>query len=232
MELRCARPGQHGQAVISIQELDAQRAAGQVACCTRRALAVDLVGRSRTESLVRAALHRRAHLLKRDLIEATGRRLGQAGEGRRRYHRRRELEQKVPKVVAHSPVAKEGTMDCVKCDGTLNKVVVGGVEVDQCGKCSGTWFDFGELDQVLAQEDVDQLKNAVDNNEGDDAERGVCPRCGGEGNMVAVASLKAKDVHIDTCPVCYGQWLDGGELKRLMAKGLFGSVASFFKGLF
>jgi Zn-finger nucleic acid-binding protein len=123
-------------------------------------------------------------------------------------------------------------MNCVKCDGELKKVVMGDVEVDGCAKCSGIWFDFGELEQILAQNDIEELKNAVDNNEGDDTQRGTCPRCGGEGNMIRCTSLKDKGIHIDTCAVCYGQWLDGGELERLKSEGVFRSVASFFKGLF
>ncbi len=123
-------------------------------------------------------------------------------------------------------------MKCVKCDGDLKKVVLGEVEVDQCEKCSGIWFDLGELRQIMDAEDIDVLKNKVDNNKGDDELAAKCPRCGGEGNMVRVTDLTHSDVHIDVCSVCYGQWLDGGELERLRSKGLFDSASSFFKRLF
>jgi Zn-finger nucleic acid-binding protein len=103
------------------------------------------------------------------------------------------------------------------------------VEVDQCNKCSGIWFDFGELQDVLDQENIDRLKNVVDNNAGQDERKSSCPRCGGEGTMVQVTSFADKGVHIDTCPVCYGQWLDGGELEALKSKGMFGSVSGFFR---
>jgi Zn-finger nucleic acid-binding protein len=122
-------------------------------------------------------------------------------------------------------------MDCVKCQGELKKVTIDEVEVDQCAECSGTWFDFGELKKVLQAEDVQKLENVLENNEGDDLERGKCPSCGGDGNMVQCASLKAKDIHIDVCPICYGRWLDGGELERLRSTGVFKSVENFFKGL-
>lgn len=122
-------------------------------------------------------------------------------------------------------------MKCVKCDGSLRKVTVGEVEVDQCDKCSGIWFDFGELQQVLAQGDVEKLKDAVDNSAQEDTVRAACPVCGGDGKMVACASLQKRGVHIDTCKVCYGQWLDGGELEKLKKKGLMQSVAGFFKKL-
>jgi len=125
-------------------------------------------------------------------------------------------------------------MKCVKCSGELEKVTVGGVEVDQCPKCSGIWFDFGELQKILGQPDLDRLKGSAPGaaaSAAQDAVRGHCPRCGGAGNMVPVTDLHHQGVHIDTCLVCYGQWLDGGELEVLRKKGLFKSAAGFFRKL-
>ena len=122
-------------------------------------------------------------------------------------------------------------MKCVKCDGELKKVTFGETEVDQCKKCSGIWFDFGELEDVLDQENIEKLRNVVDNNAGQDAAKGSCPRCGGEGKMVQVTDFRDKKVHIDTCPVCYGQWLDGGEIDALKQKGMLQSIGGFFKHL-
>ncbi len=115
-------------------------------------------------------------------------------------------------------------MQCVKCDGQLDKVIVGKVEVDKCKSCSGIWFDLRELDKVLKSGSIELLKNVVDNNQGHDAQKGKCPRCVGGGNMVQVTSLKKPDVHIDTCSVCYGQWLDGGELEELTGQGLVSKI--------
>jgi Zn-finger nucleic acid-binding protein len=119
-------------------------------------------------------------------------------------------------------------MKCVKCNGALQKANIGGVEVDQCGKCSGIWFDIGELEKVLASQDVQDLKAAVDSGKAQDEQRAACPVCGGAGKMVQVVS-RNHDVHIDTCSVCYGQWLDGGEFEKLQRKGLFENVSAFFR---
>lgn len=53
--------------------------------------------------------------------------------------------------------------------------------------------------------------------------------CAGDGKMVQCANLQEKGVHIDTCSICCGQWLDGGELEKLKKKGLLKSVARLFK---
>ena len=56
-----------------------------------------------------------------------------------------------------------------------------------------------------------------------------CDRCGGTGNMVRVTSLKDADIHIDTCSVCYGQWLDGGEIEHLKDQGILDRIKKIFK---
>ncbi len=119
-------------------------------------------------------------------------------------------------------------MKCVKCEGNLVSTDVGGVVVDRCDDCSGIWFDTFELEQVLGQDDVRALKNVTANNKGHDAQRGRCPRCGGDGKLVRVVSPQRRDVHIDTCAVCGGQWLDGGELEMLRA-GFWGRLAGLFR---
>src|SRR4051812_24237017 len=100
-------------------------------------------------------------------------------------------------------------MDCVKCEGKLARVEVDGVLVDQCATCDGMWFDGGELRRVLGMKSVAPLRNVAHPSRADDDKPARCPRCRGQGNLVRVRSVKS-DIHIDTCPVCGGQWLDGG----------------------
>lgn len=119
-------------------------------------------------------------------------------------------------------------MNCIKCDGEMQKINIGEVEIDQCGKCSGIWFDLGELEKVLKLEDINVLKNKLKNNQSHDEEKVRCPRCGGSGNMVPVLSLNNKNIHIDTCLVCYGQWLDGGELEGLKEEGILQKILNIF----
>jgi Zn-finger nucleic acid-binding protein len=125
-------------------------------------------------------------------------------------------------------------MKCVKCSGKLVTVTLEGMAVDQCPQCRGIWFDLGELKTVLEQEDLKRLQSKLKGRRDAkrdrklDAKKGPCPRCGGRGNMVPVNDA-GHDIHIDTCLVCYGQWLDGGELEILREKGVYDTVAGFFK---
>ena len=104
---------------------------------------------------------------------------------------------------------------------------VGDLELDQCDRCAGIWFDPRELDRVLAQKSIDALRRLSSPRIDLDERRGRCPRCRTAGDLVRVAST-AGPIHIDTCPVCGGQWLDGGELEVLRREGFTGSLKRLF----
>lgn len=107
-------------------------------------------------------------------------------------------------------------MKCVKCKGKLITVRVEDVDVDQCDRCGGIWFDAHELERVLKRTrgHLEALAKRGTPRPDDDARRGHCPRCGGEGYLVQLASPNAK-IHVDTCAICGGKWLDGGEIDVL-----------------
>jgi len=118
-------------------------------------------------------------------------------------------------------------MRCVKCEGNLVTVRIEDVDVDQCDRCAGIWFDSHELERILRREHIEPLLGRAKPRAGqgsearrgrappnDDDRRGHCPRCKGEGYLVRIAGPKAA-IHIDTCALCGGKWLDGGEIDLL-----------------
>ena len=48
-------------------------------------------------------------------------------------------------------------MRCPKCGSELTHIELHGIELDRCVVCEGTWFDHGEIDQLL-----DQKKGTID----------------------------------------------------------------------
>ncbi len=123
-------------------------------------------------------------------------------------------------------------MRCVKCEGKLVTVRIDDVDVDQCDQCAGIWFDAHELERVLRGEHVEPLLGRGPGRDrrvttrppggslrdiSDDDRRGRCPRGHGEGYLVRVASPRA-GIHVDTCAICGGKWLDGGEIDVLARK--------------
>lgn len=73
------------------------------------------------------------------------------------YFRRKEqelIEKMKSKLGAENATA--GGRDCPKCDGKLVETDFENVKVDVCDKCTGVWFDAGELAQILHQDSDDK----------------------------------------------------------------------------
>ncbi|MBA3805728.1 MAG: zf-TFIIB domain-containing protein [Acidobacteria bacterium] len=73
------------------------------------------------------------------------------------YFRRKEreaIEKLRAKMSAEeqAKVAAASALQCPKCDGTLEGVVVEKVEIDVCNACGGVWLDAGELEQLSKRE--------------------------------------------------------------------------------
>lgn len=66
------------------------------------------------------------------------------------YFRRKEQEliEKMRERAA-SESAVDLHLQCPKCDGTLYETDFENIKIDVCNKCSGVWFDAGELTQVV-----------------------------------------------------------------------------------
>ncbi len=121
-------------------------------------------------------------------------------------------------------------MQCPKCQHELEMKQLNEVEVEQCPNCQGVWLDVGELRRLRRQ------KNTAYSPASDEARRydvisAPCPRCGGEGHMTRLTDLDRPDVFIESCPVCFGVWLDGGELDKLTQRSLGLNLKAFWRDL-
>lgn len=74
------------------------------------------------------------------------------------YFARQEIERKKAeaKKRADEMAAKEREqlqqlhfMKCPKCGMDLQTIEFQGIKVDKCGSCNGTWFDDGEIEQLM-----------------------------------------------------------------------------------
>lgn len=121
-------------------------------------------------------------------------------------------------------------MQCPKCHGALRPQLFGEVEVEQCVDCHGVWLDLGEL-PLLRRAANTTYSDATTDTPIYDTLTAPCPRCGGEGHMTRVHDLKRPDIIIDSCPICYGIWLDGGELDKLTQKNVGLVLKDFIRDL-
>ena len=112
-----------------------------------------------------------------------------------------------------------------------------GVEIDHCLECSGTWLDYGELEQIseLSGVGAGPLSSALDGAVSGSATRRRCPRCVRRLRALRVGSKPS--VELDRCPGGHGLWFDHGELETVVRGHAGdgddeGEVARFFGRLF
>jgi hypothetical protein len=56
------------------------------------------------------------------------------------------------KVAAEAKAAGVSSMQCPRCDGSLQESMFENVAIDTCDKCGGVWLDSGELDQLTKKD--------------------------------------------------------------------------------
>ena len=110
-------------------------------------------------------------------------------------------------------------MKCPRCDVAIKEVILDDIVLDQCEECGGIWFDFAELDRVLNR-DIMQARKVLPKrpkNEDMSVEVLPCSRCSDK--IIRMHTPNRKIVYYG-CLTCYGRWLDGNELKRILDRPL------------
>lgn len=123
-------------------------------------------------------------------------------------------------------------MECPSCAGvSLAEESAGGITLDRCPNCRGIWLDSLELELLLKGKPEALLKSdemflAV----GRSATATLhCPVCRGA-QLIKLNSRLRPGTVIDSCQVCFGTWLDAGELTRLASPELANAIAAIFVG--
>lgn len=109
-------------------------------------------------------------------------------------------------------------MNCPTCALDLEVKLAGPIEVDECSKCGGAWFEDDELRKAKDAWDLDL--NWMDFDlwkEWDSLNLGAsglsCPSC--SRSLVTVRYADTA-VRVDCCPECRGMWLERGEFAGIV----------------
>jgi Zn-finger nucleic acid-binding protein len=120
--------------------------------------------------------------------------------------------------------------ECPNCSGKFEAVKVGTYTIDRCTSCAGLWLDERELEKVLSMDHsaLRQKRTETDAGQSESRKKGKCPRCGG--TLIQLTNLRA-NVKTDSCTVCYGVFLDAGELDRFDHPNLAGRIGGLLRRL-
>lgn len=121
---------------------------------------------------------------------------------------------------------------CPVCGEWMVTFEFGGVEVDRCLECGGTWLDAGELEQMIAQAGAPtgKVQETLHRAQGGKHGKRLCVRC-----QKKLLLVELGPVHVDRCPRGHGLWFDKGELRTLVLsfeEGSEGALARHMAGLF
>lgn len=123
-------------------------------------------------------------------------------------------------------------MECPRCAGvTLTEAKVEDVVVDRCTHCSGMWLDFAQLERVLSRESR-SLRNLLPDTTPEPQshdEMLSCPRC--RGSLIRMQALP-DPVTYYSCLTCYGRWVDGSEIFRIVGRPMARKFEILFQKLF
>jgi Zn-finger nucleic acid-binding protein len=109
-------------------------------------------------------------------------------------------------------------MECPIDGTTLETHKVHSVNVEECVRCRGLWFQKGELRKAKDETDPDlqwldfDLWSDQESFVADWSSR-MCPQCG---KNMATISYGATGVTIDYCAEGHGIWLDKGEFQAII----------------
>ncbi len=124
-------------------------------------------------------------------------------------------------------------MHCPKCTGQeLVSETIEGVEIDRCPQCNGIWLDALELERLLEAHPKSLLGEDRVFAKADSGTSGAqlkCPRCEGA-TLIKLNSRLSPGTILDSCTVCYGNWLDAGELSRLSGSNIGSRLRRLFLG--
>ncbi|MBC8342627.1 MAG: zf-TFIIB domain-containing protein [Bacteroidetes bacterium] len=109
-------------------------------------------------------------------------------------------------------------MNCPNCGIGLHTKSIQGIEIEECGKCEGIWFEKDKLRQIKDRTDSDL--NWMDfeiwkhpEKFKSKSKRSNCPRCEKSMNVLDYDTTK---VEIDYCAECKGIWLEKDEFQKII----------------
>ncbi len=121
-------------------------------------------------------------------------------------------------------------MNCPRCDTPLIEVTVDEVVLDRCEECGGLWFDFALLERVLNRESraLRSLSPKGASERPETWEPPDCPRCA---DKLIKMRAKHEPIVYYGCLTCYGRWLDGTEMDRIVGRTLMAKFEKLFQQL-
>lgn len=119
-------------------------------------------------------------------------------------------------------------IQCPKCNGRMESVTYSDIKVERCTGCHGMFFDSLETTKLAPVSGSDEIdKGAVSRGTQMNQQTKInCPKC--HTRMVHQRDTDQRHIELESCPSCFGVFLDAGEFKDMKDHTLVESVKEWF----
>ena len=121
-------------------------------------------------------------------------------------------------------------LQCPKCNAPMEQVQVERTQVDRCTSCRGIWFDALEDQDIRGTPAAETLDAPAGEARPATATPSAidCPRC--KARMIHMVDRLGKRIQYESCPRCYGKFLDAGEFRATEPRSVKDAVRRLLKG--
>jgi Zn-finger nucleic acid-binding protein len=146
------------------------------------------------------------------------------GSGKKGKFQKLFLTRNPENVAIVSGINNLKTMNCPRCQATLEVTAYDGVEIEVCPDCKGEWLASGELQKIVEHHDevftpaeiasINAVNEEIFTAEADDHDELNCPVCE-EVVMEHFNYGETSGIILHKCTECDGIWMDKDQLLKI-----------------
>lgn len=116
---------------------------------------------------------------------------------------------------------------CPKCGAAMEKVSVGMDAVDRCTSCKGLFFSAESHEHLMETRGAEAIDTGAKYDEPRDrVVRIDCPAC--HTRMIRMVDRQQPHIWYESCPVCFGVYMDAGEFREQKERRLLNVLRGMF----
>ena len=109
----------------------------------------------------------------------------------------------------------------------METLTVAGQSVDRCVRCKGLFFSAEAHEHLLESPGAEAIDTGAKFEEPrDQVVRINCPAC--HAQMIRMVDRRQPHIWYESCPVCYGVYLDAGEFREQKRPRIINVIADLF----
>jgi Zn-finger nucleic acid-binding protein len=124
-------------------------------------------------------------------------------------------------------VVEVQALACPKCGAAMERVSVGMDAVDRCTGCKGLFFSAESHEHLMEAKGAEAIDTGAKHDEPRDQKVRInCPAC--HAQMIRMVDHRQPHIWYESCPVCFGVFMDSGEFREQKERRLTSVIRDMF----